>query len=88
MTGLTVLNEAQAIREWRLYIVQEYCDGGSLRQAIEAQVFYNNDGGEPQMVSCWAGGWAAIAQVSAAGARSTTSAAKYLCASACLRGSI
>ncbi|GIL86279.1 hypothetical protein Vretifemale_14684 [Volvox reticuliferus] len=49
MTGLQILNETEVIQEWRLYIVQEFCDGGSLRHAIEARSFLNSATGSPQM---------------------------------------
>ncbi|GIL53869.1 hypothetical protein Vafri_9381 [Volvox africanus] len=49
MTGLQILNETEVIQEWRLYIVQEFCDGGSLRHAIEARSFLNSATGTPQM---------------------------------------
>ena len=39
----------QVIQEWRLYIVQEFCDGGSLRQAIESRSFLNPATGSPQL---------------------------------------
>ena len=49
MTGLQIMNETQVIQEWRLYIVQEFCDGGSLRHAIQARSFLNTSTGAPQM---------------------------------------
>ncbi len=49
MTGLQIMNEVNVIQEWRLYIVQEFCDGGSLRQAIEARSFLNPATRMPQM---------------------------------------
>ncbi|GFR48796.1 hypothetical protein Agub_g10746, partial [Astrephomene gubernaculifera] len=49
MTGLHITNETEVIQEWRLYIVQEYCDGGSLRHAIEARSFLNPATGSPQL---------------------------------------
>ena len=49
MTGLQIMNEVSVIQEWRLYIVQEFCDSGSLRQAIEARSFLNPTTRQPQM---------------------------------------
>ncbi len=49
MTGLAIMNETEVIQEWRLYIVQEFCDGGSLRHAIEARSFLNPATGSPQL---------------------------------------
>ncbi|KAG2491887.1 hypothetical protein HYH03_009839 [Edaphochlamys debaryana] len=49
MTGLQIANETEVIQEWRLYIVQEFCDGGSLRHAIEARSFLSPSTGTPQM---------------------------------------
>lgn len=56
LTGLQVVNEAEAVQEWRLYMVQEFCNGGSLRQAIEASVFGGRGGKGPVMVRTRGGG--------------------------------
>lgn len=38
-------------QDWRLYIVQEYCDGGTLRRALDLKAFNDPTTHTPRLVS-------------------------------------
>lgn len=41
----------QMATDWKLFIVQEYCSGGSLRQALDNRVFWDSSTRQPKLVS-------------------------------------
>lgn len=41
----------QMATDWKLFIVQEYCNGGSLRQALDNRVFWDSSTRQPKLVS-------------------------------------
>jgi serine/threonine protein kinase len=40
----------QMATDWKLFIVQEYCNGGSLRQALDNRVFWDGSSRQPKLV--------------------------------------
>lgn len=47
--GLKITNHA--VTDWKLYIIQEFCDAGSLRQAVIKRVLFSEERKVPRMVS-------------------------------------
>ncbi|KAG2498355.1 hypothetical protein HYH03_003614 [Edaphochlamys debaryana] len=41
--------DKRTVLDWKLYLIQEYCDGGSLRTAILKRKFFDAKKGEPRM---------------------------------------
>ncbi|GIL77290.1 hypothetical protein Vretimale_3044 [Volvox reticuliferus] len=46
--GMKIIDK-RPILDWKLYLIQEYCDGGSLRTAILKRKFFDAKKGEPRM---------------------------------------
>ncbi|GIL63599.1 hypothetical protein Vafri_17636 [Volvox africanus] len=46
--GMKIIDK-RPVLDWKLYLIQEYCDGGSLRTAILKRKFFDSKKGEPRM---------------------------------------
>ncbi|EFJ48733.1 hypothetical protein VOLCADRAFT_90528 [Volvox carteri f. nagariensis] len=46
--GLKIIDK-RTVLDWKLYLIQEYCDGGSLRTAILKRKFFDAKKGEPRL---------------------------------------